>query len=89
MVPCLKRLSVTVGTSADEPVRVPWVRSTGPILNVHINIMTLINKTNVTNPRIPSTPLKPLDVEASPIDWDVMTRAGDKVTVSRSGSQKV
>jgi hypothetical protein len=51
--------------------------------------MTLINKTNVTNPRIPSTPLKPLDVEASPIDWDVMTRAGDKVTVSRSGSQKV
>jgi len=65
------------------------VRSTGPILNVHINIITLINKTNFTNPIMPSIPWKPLDEEATPIDWEGMTRAGDKVTVSRSGSQKV
>ena len=44
MVPCLKRLSVTVGIWGDEPLRVPLVRSTGPILNAYINIMALINK---------------------------------------------
>jgi hypothetical protein len=50
--------------------------------------MTL-KQTNVTNPRIPSTFGKPLDEEATPIDWEWMERSGDKVTVSRSGSQKI
>ena len=35
-------------------------------------------------PRIPSTPLKPCEVDATPIDWPSMTRFGPRVTVSRT-----
>jgi len=83
----LKRLSVTVEILADESLSVPRVRSTGPILNVNISVMTLINKQATTNPRIPSTPWKPVAEEATPIDCDVMTRSGDRVTVSISESR--
>lgn len=50
MVPCAKRLSVTVGTEG-VPETVVDVKSTGPI------------------PRMPSTPWKPSEREATPIDW--------------------
>ena len=33
-------------------------------------------------PRIPSTPLKPLDIVATPIDWLLMTRLDESVTRS-------
>jgi len=65
IVPCEKRLSVTVGISefvaGDSVSR---VRSTGPI------------------PTIPSTPWKPVDVLATPMDCLVMTRPEAIVTVS-------
>jgi hypothetical protein len=37
-------------------------------------------------PRIPSTPWKPCDFEATPIDCLVITRSGDRVTVSMYSS---
>ena len=82
IVPWLNRLSVTVGigvfVSGDN---VPTVKSTGPILGMksQCGIQT---EDLCAHPRIPSKPLKPLEVEATPIDWLGMTSPGPIVTVS-------
>lgn len=36
-------------------------------------------------PRMPSTPSKPAEEEATPMDWEVMIRPEARVTVSVSG----
>ncbi len=68
IVPWLKRLSVTVGTSEFESGdKVPIVKSTGPILGNEVSAR-IESDEFCTHPRIPSKPSKPWEVEATPMD---------------------
>ncbi len=82
--PFEKELSVTVGIDwFDAGDKVPTVRSTGPRLEMRLDLTAeLCVQPLETNPKTPSTPVKPLDVLASPIDCWVMTRLVEIVTVS-------
>lgn len=85
IVPWEKRLSVTVGIVVEAEERVPAVKSTGPILDNERLIRREGRRGGREGyPRIPSTPEKPWDVDATPMDWFWMTRPVPRVTVSVS-----
>ena len=75
-----KDYDIPVGMSVFVPgLRVPWVRSTGPILRA--SQLSRVNDPSCTYPRIPSTPEKPDEDEATPTPWLGMT-SEPMVTVS-------
>ena len=89
ITPWLKRLSVIVGivdlVSGDK---VPTVKETGPILKhrnkklSELSLRYLHEACHSSYPKIPSTPWKPWEVDATPMDCFDAVRPEPRVTVS-------
>jgi hypothetical protein len=70
IIPCKKRLSVTVGTGVFESGdKVPIVKSTGPSLRNKYVSNNSQQWRFTPDPRTPSKPEKPDEAEPLPIDW--------------------
>jgi hypothetical protein len=66
---------------------VPWLKRLSVTVGTVSVLETVLWVRSVgPTPRIPSTPLKPCALEATPMLWPVMTRSGESVTVSRYSS---
>ena len=62
---------------------VPWLKRLSVTVGTELSPETvLLVRSTGPIPRMPSTSEKPVAVEATPIDWLVMTRSGPRVTVS-------